>query len=91
MLTCFRVLEQCIDNRIRNGAIKRSKLEAGEAPITYEAFVEELDEGDSFTATLVEVLVKVRASSPAREVLAWTDQLGVMSSKGGLALPRYII
>lgn len=49
---------------VRNGAVKRIKLEAGEAPITYEAFVEELDEGDSFTATLVEVLVKVRSSSP---------------------------
>ena len=29
--------------------------------ITYEAFVEELDEGDSFTTSLVDVLVKVRS------------------------------
>lgn len=55
---------QCINDRIRNGAVKRIKLEAGEAPITYETFVEELDEGDSFTATLIEVLVKVSSSLP---------------------------
>ena len=57
---------QCINDRIRNGAVKRIKLEAGEAPIAYEAFVEELDEGDSFTATLIEVLVKVSSSLPIR-------------------------
>jgi len=43
------------------GAIKRSRLEKAEATITYEHFVEDLDAGDSFTTSLMEVLVKVRA------------------------------
>ena len=30
------------------------------ATISYETFVEELDEGDSFTTSLIDVLVKVR-------------------------------
>lgn len=42
------------------GAIKRAKLERVDEPtITYEAFVEDLDRGDSFTTSLIEVLVKV--------------------------------
>ncbi|TDL29662.1 hypothetical protein BD410DRAFT_35256 [Rickenella mellea] len=40
------------------GAIKRSKLEGLGSTISYEAFAEELDEGDSFTTTLLEMLVK---------------------------------
>lgn len=44
----------------RQGAIKRMKLEEDGAKITYESFVEDLDEGDSFTTSLVDVLVKVR-------------------------------
>ena len=36
------------------------KVEDEKPTITYEAFVEDLDEGDSFTASLVDVLVKVR-------------------------------
>lgn len=44
----------------RNGAINRAKLEKGEPTITYEAFVNELDIGDSFTSSLVDILVKVR-------------------------------
>ncbi len=36
------------------------KLEEDGAKITYESFVEDLDEGDSFTTSLVDVLVKVR-------------------------------
>lgn len=51
---------------VREGAVKRSRLELGpssssasETPsMTYEAFVEDLDPGDSFTTTLVETLVK---------------------------------
>ena len=43
------------------GAIERSRKEKGEPTITYEAFVNEFDAGDSFTATLVDVLVKVHA------------------------------
>ena len=42
-----------------SGAIKRSSLEKDHPPITYEAFIEELDEGDSFTASMFDLLVKV--------------------------------
>lgn len=36
------------------------EVEKESPSITYEAFVGDLDEGDSFTASLVDVLVKVR-------------------------------
>jgi hypothetical protein len=38
-------------------------LEKSEPSISYEAFVEDLDTGDSFTASLVDVLVRVRPRS----------------------------
>jgi len=41
-----------------SGAIKRARLEKVEPTITYEAFVEDLDRGDYFTTSLIEVLVK---------------------------------
>jgi hypothetical protein len=44
---------------IRAGSIKRSQLEKKEPMINYEAFVEELETGDSFTATVFDILVKV--------------------------------
>ena len=44
----------------RAGAVKRAKLEKEEPHITYEAFVEELDENDAFTSAMIDVLVKVR-------------------------------
>jgi len=50
----------------RTGAVKRINRESGEPPISYETFVEELDEGDSFTATLVDVLVKEMADRRTR-------------------------
>ncbi|EJD01546.1 uncharacterized protein FOMMEDRAFT_21919 [Fomitiporia mediterranea MF3/22] len=46
---------------IINGAIRRSKEGADEKSkplMTYEAFVESLDEDDSFTTTLIEILLK---------------------------------
>jgi hypothetical protein len=43
----------------RSGAIKRSKIEKVEPTISYEAFVQDLDGGDWFTTSLIEVLVKV--------------------------------
>jgi len=46
-----------------SGAIKRTRLEKAEPAITYEAFVEDLDRGDSFTTSIIEVLVKVRVTS----------------------------
>ncbi|KDQ64442.1 hypothetical protein JAAARDRAFT_52391 [Jaapia argillacea MUCL 33604] len=50
-----------------SGAIKRAKLEKGEPTITYESFVEDLDEGDSFTTSIVAVLVKELAERRRRE------------------------
>jgi hypothetical protein len=44
--------------------VKRSRLEKLEPSITYEAFVEDLDPGDSFTTTLTELLVRVRPGYP---------------------------
>lgn len=59
------------------GAIERHKLERPEKgertepQISFRAFVEELDTGDSFTTTLVDILVRVRAimQQSARHVL----------------------
>ncbi|GBE79869.1 hypothetical protein SCP_0210710 [Sparassis crispa] len=48
------------------GAVKRIRLEHGEPLISYEAFVEELDEGDSFTASIIDVLVKEMAERRTR-------------------------
>ncbi len=39
------------------------KVEKEGPSITYESFVEELDEGDAFTTTIIDVLVKVRVAS----------------------------
>lgn len=44
---------------LRTGAIRRAAVEKDMSPITYECFVNELDTGDSFTTTLVDILVKV--------------------------------
>lgn len=54
-----------------SGAIKRARLEKAEPTITYEAFVEDLDRGDSFTTSLIDVLVKVCL---AREPVRVLDQ-----------------
>ncbi|KAF4575324.1 hypothetical protein EYR40_004933 [Pleurotus pulmonarius] len=40
------------------GAIKRLKLEKQEPIISYENFIQDLDGGDSFTASMVEILVR---------------------------------
>jgi len=52
--------------RLVSGAIKRSSLEKDHPPITYEAFIEELDEGDSFTASMFDLLVKELAERRVR-------------------------
>lgn len=44
-----------------SGAIKRSKLDKTEPEINFERFVEELDAGDSFTTSIFDILVNVRA------------------------------
>ena len=38
-------------------------MEKGELSITYEAFVTDLDLGDSFTSSLIDILVKVRSQA----------------------------
>ncbi|KAI0080799.1 hypothetical protein K474DRAFT_98140 [Panus rudis PR-1116 ss-1] len=49
-----------------NGACKRIQLEEGEPSISYEAFVENLDEGDSFTTSLIDILVREMAERRTR-------------------------
>ncbi|KAI0940083.1 hypothetical protein AcW1_004896 [Taiwanofungus camphoratus] len=61
--------DDVLGSKVKNlvsGAIKRIRLEKGEPSISYEAFAEELDEGDSFTASLVETLVKELAERRMR-------------------------
>ncbi|KAJ6616276.1 hypothetical protein B0H10DRAFT_2038099 [Mycena sp. CBHHK59/15] len=49
-----------------SGAIKRSKLEKTEPTISYQNFVEDLDAGDSFTTTVIDILVKELAERRLR-------------------------
>lgn len=61
--------DEVLQSKFKNlvtGAIQRIKLEEGEPKITYEAFVEELDVGETFTTTLIEVLVKEMADRRTR-------------------------
>lgn len=44
--------------------------------ITYEAFVEDLDEGDAFTASLFDILVKVCTYRPHDECLSHVANVG---------------
>lgn len=44
----------------RSGSIRRASVEK-EPSISYENFVHELDTGDSFTASIIDILVKVRS------------------------------
>ncbi|KAF8213992.1 hypothetical protein K438DRAFT_1802714 [Mycena galopus ATCC 62051] len=59
-----------------SGAIKRSKLEKAEPSISYKHFVEDLDAGDSFTTTVIEILVqelaerRLRSSPGDRRLIA---------------------
>ncbi|KAJ7771161.1 hypothetical protein DFH07DRAFT_243110 [Mycena maculata] len=48
-----------------SGAIMRSKLEKGELPtISFKNFVEDLDAGDSFTTSVIQILVEVNSLVP---------------------------
>ncbi|KAF8592741.1 hypothetical protein K439DRAFT_1379072 [Ramaria rubella] len=75
--------DQVLGSKLKSlicGAIARTNLEKGDtqaAPtISYENFVQDLDHGDSFTTTLVDILVKelaerkTRPSSPDRHLIA---------------------
>ncbi|EIW76375.1 hypothetical protein CONPUDRAFT_168927 [Coniophora puteana RWD-64-598 SS2] len=63
-----------------SGAIKRGRLEKTNPSISYEAFVRDLDKGDSFTTSLIEILVKEyaerlsRPSSIERGLVSYTTQ-----------------
>ncbi|KAG6813442.1 hypothetical protein H0H92_011139 [Tricholoma furcatifolium] len=59
------VLHSKIKNLV-SGAIKRSALEKTEPTITYEDFVHDLETGDSFTTSLIDVLVKELAERRTR-------------------------
>ncbi|GLB34134.1 hypothetical protein LshimejAT787_0110180 [Lyophyllum shimeji] len=49
-----------------SGAIKRSSLEKTEPTISYEDFVNDLDTGDSFTTSIIDILVKELAERRTR-------------------------
>ncbi|KAJ7741019.1 hypothetical protein B0H16DRAFT_1565705 [Mycena metata] len=59
-----------------SGAITRSKLEKAEPTISYKNFVEDLDAGDSFTTSVIEILVqelaerRLRSSPGDRRLIA---------------------
>ena len=63
MESCLGAASRISDVARSSGAIKRARLEKVEPMITYEAFIEDLDRGDSFTTSLIEVLVKVRLTA----------------------------
>ncbi|KAI0720376.1 hypothetical protein C8T65DRAFT_801984 [Cerioporus squamosus] len=61
--------DEVLRNKIKNlvqGAIKRMEVEKDGPSITYESFVGDLDEGDSFTTSLIDVLVKELAERRTR-------------------------
>ncbi|KAH9899598.1 hypothetical protein C8Q73DRAFT_680467 [Cubamyces lactineus] len=61
--------DEVLRNKIKSlvqGAVKRMNAEQETATISYETFVEELDEGDSFTTSLIDVLVKEMAERRTR-------------------------
>ncbi|KAI0832684.1 hypothetical protein BC628DRAFT_1347860 [Trametes gibbosa] len=61
--------DEVLRNKVKNmaqGAVRRMNAEGDKASITYEAFVEELNEGDSFTASLFDILVKEIAERRTR-------------------------
>ncbi|KAH8118672.1 hypothetical protein DFH11DRAFT_1568646 [Phellopilus nigrolimitatus] len=67
------VLVSKIENLV-NGAIRRCKQddadEKTKMQLTYESFVESLDEGDTFTTSLIEILVKELADRQSRSSAA---------------------
>ncbi|KAH9174547.1 hypothetical protein EDB89DRAFT_549955 [Lactarius sanguifluus] len=75
-----------------SGAVKRSKLEKSEPSISYEAFVEDLDPGDSFTTTLTELLVREMAERRHRQVAADRRLISDRTAKGlrTLAAPQRV-
>ncbi|EGO02102.1 hypothetical protein SERLA73DRAFT_120739 [Serpula lacrymans var. lacrymans S7.3] len=68
-----------------SGAIKRSKLENAEPWISYDTFVEELDSGDSFTTSIIDILVKELAERHFRHNEA---DRGLIADRTALSLKR---
>ncbi|KAI6135190.1 hypothetical protein EDD17DRAFT_45917 [Pisolithus thermaeus] len=68
-----------------SGAIKRARLEKVEPMISYETFVEDLDRGDSFTTSLIEVLVKEIAERRFRQN---TGDRGLIADRTARSLRR---
>lgn len=67
-----------------SGAIKRARLE-NEPMISYEDFVEDLDRGDSFTTSLIEILVKELAERRLRQN---TTDRGLIADRTARSLRR---
>ncbi|KAG1752363.1 uncharacterized protein EDB91DRAFT_1243141 [Suillus paluster] len=68
-----------------SGAIKRHRLEKIEPAISYEHFVEDLDGGDSFTTSLIEILVKEVADRHHRQN---ATERGLIGDRTARALRR---
>lgn len=69
-------LEDLYRTSCRSGSIRRAAVEK-EPSISYENFVTDLETGDSFTASLVDILVKVSYTPPwLIIVLIWLGHLG---------------
>ncbi|KAJ7591536.1 hypothetical protein C8J56DRAFT_935798 [Mycena floridula] len=65
-----------------SGAITRSRLEKTDPLVTYESFVEQLDAGDSFTTSLVEILVKEVADRLTRNTITDRRLIADRTAKG---------
>ena len=76
---------------VSTGALKRSKIEKSEPTITYEAFVEELDGGDSFTASLIDVLVKVRHSYACTTQRRWNSLFRNWQPVGSVKISQTVV
>lgn len=88
-------LDNVLHYKMRNlvlGAIKRSMLEKTEPTISYENFVDDLDTGDSFTTSLIDILVKELAERKLRPCPSDRRLIGDRSAKSlrSLATPLSI-
>ncbi|KAF8735454.1 hypothetical protein AX14_002035 [Amanita brunnescens Koide BX004] len=63
------------------GAIQRAALDKSEPSITYENFVNDLDTGDSFTTTFIDILVKEMAERHARPTVSDRSMIADRTAK----------
>lgn len=76
--------DQVLGGKIKalvNGVIMRSSLEREELGISYESFVEDFDTGDSFTTTLVDILVKEIADRRSRPRGLNSQRIGLRTAR----------